>query len=410
MAAPVMHRDLLDRARMLQDRIVGWRRHIHAHPELGMEEFETSKLVRQVLEELGIEVRWGPEATGTPTGVVGILRGTAPGQGPARCVGIRADMDCLPIQERTGLPFASRHPGKMHACGHDAHTAILLGTAALLAAMRSSFRGTVKFFFQPAEEGPGGGEPMVKAGVMENPKVDMVLALHVGTIQDTGTISLKPGPSTAAADTAVITIKGKGAHGAWPHNGVDAIVAAGHAIVALQTLVSRETAPLESVVFTIGTIHGGYANNVIADEVKMEATVRTLKKEIREAMPGRIERVLKGVTEALGASYELEYVWGYPTMVNDPRVCRLVEQRAAAMLGRENVLIRDEPGMGAEDFAYFTEAAPGCMFGLGAGSAAKGIKAPGHSPFFTVDEDALPVGVALFADVALAFLKDGLPD
>ncbi len=412
MSVPAQARDVLARARHLMPQLVRWRRHLHQYPELANEEFETSALVQRVLNDLGLKVRAGPEATGTPTGVVGLLEGTGPRDAsrPVRTIGIRADMDCLPIQEKTGLPFASRHPGKMHACGHDGHTAISLGTATLLAGMRSQLSGNVKFFFQPAEEADGGADPMIRAGVMENPRVDAVIALHLNTIQPTGQLSLKYGPSTAAADTAILTIRGTGAHGAWPHNGVDAITAAGHVIVALQTLVSREMAPLDPVVFTIGTIRGGYANNVIADEVRMEATVRTLKRETRAAMPERITRIVKGVCEALRAEGDVEYVGGYPSLVNDPRLCRLVEDTAAALFGKDRVTVRDEPGMGAEDFAYFAQAAPGCMFGLGARNEAEGITAPGHSPFYTFDEAAMPVGVALFAEVARRFLQSGLPE
>ena len=405
MSAERVTSDALALAREVLPRMIQWRRQIHANPELAMEEFATSALVQEVLQDLGIEVYAGPEHTGTPTGVVGLLRGTAPRpNGEERTIGIRADMDALPIQEQTGLPFASRNPGKMHACGHDGHTAILLGTAAILAGMREQLPGNVKFFFQPAEEDEGGAEPMIRAGCMENPRVDAVIALHLSTVLPTGKISVTYGVSTAAADTARITVRGRAAHGAWPHRGVDAVLAAAHVVVALQALVSRETPPLDAVVLTVGTIHGGTANNIVCDEVTMEATVRTLKRELREAMPDRIRRVVESTAAAYGAQAEVEYIWGYPSLHNDQNITALVEAVGRDLLGDDGVTVRSEPGMGAEDFAYFAEAAPGCMFSLGARNEALGIVHEGHTPYYTFDEEAMAVGAAVFVETVRRFL------
>lgn len=397
----------LDRSRAMLPQMIAWRRHIHQHPELAMEEYQTSELVAQVLTGLGLEVLRGPEHTGTPTGVVGILRGEAAPPGGGRTIAIRADMDALPITERTGLPFASRHEGKMHACGHDGHTAILLGTASILAEQRRLLPGNVKFIFQPAEETIGGAEPMVKAGVVDD--VDVVLALHLNASQPTGFISLKYGVATAAVDTAHITILGKNSHGAWPHRGIDAIHTAGQAIVALQAMVSRQTSALDPLVFTIGTIRGGTASNIVAEEVAMDATIRTLRDETRAAVPQRIEQILRGVCRAFGAEYRLQITPGYPSVINDPLVCALVEEAASAVLGPDRVLLRDEPGMGAEDFAYFGRAVRGCMFNLGARNEEQGITALAHTPYFTFDEEAMAYGAAIFVQAVQQFLAAGLP-
>ncbi|NLY54333.1 MAG: amidohydrolase [Firmicutes bacterium] len=387
---------LWERAHELKDEFIAYRRDFHQHPELGMEEVRTSGIVADFLTSLGLEVT---RVVGT--GVVGLLRGSKPG----KTMALRADMDALSIPQQNDVPYASIYPGKMHACGHDGHTAILMGVAKLLAEMKDEIAGNVKFFFQPAEEGPGGALPMVEAGVMENPKVDAVMGLHLGTNLSTGKIGLMAGVSSAGTDSISITLHGKGGHGAHPHSSIDPIVAAGHLIVALQTIASREIDPLGSVVVTIGTINGGYRSNVIAHEVTLTGTVRTLDPEVRATMPERIERIIKGICETFRCSYDFDYDHGYPSVVNDPAMADLAEAAAKRLLGEENVVRFSVPSMGGEDFSYFAEKAPGIFLRLGAANPEKDCIYPGHHPHYNFDEDAIPIGMAVLAEATLDFLK-----
>lgn len=392
--------DLLTRAQELKEEFVAIRRDFHRHPELGMQEVRTSAIVANYLRELGIEVTTGI----ANTGVVGLLRGGKPG----KTIAIRADMDALPILEQNGKEYASEIRGKMHACGHDGHTAILMGVAKLLSEMSGQIAGNVKFLFQPAEEGPGGGLPMVEAGVLQNPTVDAALGLHLNTgDMHAGQIGLRSGVNSAGTDSIEIKIGGRGGHGAHPHKSVDAIIAAGHLIVALQTIASREIDPLGSVVVTLGTINGGYRGNVIADEVLMTGTVRTLDAKVRDSMPERIERIVKGICEGFRCNYSMSYHHGYPSVVNDAAMTDLLEGVAQRVLGKENVLRIANPSMGGEDFAYFAEKVPATFFRLGATNPEKGCDFPGHHPKFDFDEEAIPYGMAVMAEMALEFL--GVP-
>ncbi|MGI6345246.1 MAG: M20 metallopeptidase family protein [Bacillota bacterium] len=388
---------LLKRAKELQDEFVAIRRDFHQHPELGFQEERTAGIVAEYLRGLGLEVTTGVATTG----VVGLLRGAKPG----KTVALRADMDALPIPEQSGVPYASVNPGVMHACGHDGHTAILLGVARLLSEQREQIAGNVKFLFQPAEEGPGGARPMVEAGVLDNPKVDAAMGLHLGTDLCTGQIGLKDGPSSAGTDSIQITIRGKGGHGAHPHTAVDAIAAAGHLIVALQTIASREIEPINPVVLTLGTIHGGYRSNVIADEVVLTGTIRTLDPEVQKGMPGRIQRILDGVCAALRCQGELVYNEGVPSIINDSAMADLLEQVGQRVLGAENTLRLPKPSMGGEDFSYFAQQVPSIFFRLGAANPEKDCIYPGHHPRYNFDEDAIPVGMAVLAEAALEFLR-----
>ena len=388
--------DQLAKARTLQAEFVGLRRDIHQHPELGFEEIRTAGIVAKYLQSLGLEVT---TMVGGP-GVVGLLRGDLPG----KTVALRADMDALPVPEQSGVEYASTVPGKMHACGHDGHTAILLGVARLLSGIREQIPGNVKFFFQHAEEGPGGARPMIEAGAMDNPRVDGILALHLGNDLPTGTIGLVAGASTASSDSFELTIAGKGGHGAHPHKSIDAIAAAGHVIVALQTIISREIDPLGAAVVTIGTINGGYRRNVIADQVIMTGTVRTIDQAVQQAIPGQIERIIQGVCGALRCQYQFIYNYGVPSVVNALEMTDLVEGVAKRVLGEQNVFRGNKPTMGGEDFSFFAQRAPGVMFSLGAGNPAKGCDFPIHHPRFNFDEDAIPVGMAILAESALEFL------
>ena len=363
-------------------RVVELRRNIHRRPELGFEEHETAALVESELDRLGISHRRVAK-----TGVVAVLRGGRSG----RVAGLRADMDALPVDERTGLPFASEIKHKMHACGHDAHTAMLLGAASTLAASQAAFQGTAVFLFQPAEEGPGGAQPMIDEGVLDDPRVDAIAMLHVDTRIEAGAVSITPGPVNASADELEIVVRGKGGHGASPHTAVDAIPPASAIVLALQNVAARETDPLGSVVVTIGTIEGGYRNNIIADHVRMTGTLRANDPLVRAQLESRIRRITEGIAAAYGAQADVRIGYGYPPVVNDAKLAK-----SFAQYMREHTAIRVDalpPTMGAEDFAYFAQRVPGVLVRLGVRNEAQGATYPGHSPEFRIDEAALPVGV-----------------
>ncbi|MDQ2872806.1 MAG: M20 family metallopeptidase [Candidatus Eremiobacteraeota bacterium] len=362
--------------------VVELRRAIHRHPELGFEEVQTQALVERELEALGIEHRRIAQ-----TGVVGVIRGEKPGH----VVGLRADMDALPLTERSGEPFSSQIDGKMHACGHDAHTAMLLGAARVLQSDRANLAGTVVLLFQPAEEGPGGAEPMIAQGALDDPKVEAVAMLHVDPRLETGQIGITPGPVNASADEFHVRVEGRGGHGAYPHTAADAIPATAAMILALQNIAARETDPLKSVVVTVGTIVGGYRNNIIADEVKLTGTFRAHDPEIRDGLEARARRILDGVASAYGVKAHLDVLYGYPPVVND---VGLAEKFSQFMKSHSTLRVeRPAPTMGAEDFAYFAQRVPGVHVRLGIRSERAGSTFPGHSAQFRIDEDALPVGV-----------------
>jgi amidohydrolase len=351
-------------------RVLELRRDIHRHPELGFEEERTAALVEQELAALGIEHRRVAK-----TGVVGIIRGAKAGH----TVALRADMDALPITERTGLPFASQVPGKMHACGHDAHTAMLLGAARVLSGMSGELHGTTVLLFQPAEEGPGGAEPMIAAGALDDPKVEAIAMLHVDTRLGPGQIGISPGPVNASADEFVVTVRGRGGHGAYPHTATDAIPATAAMILALQNIAARETDPLKSVVVTVGTINGGYRGNVIADEVKLVGTLRAHDPEIRNGLEARVRRILDGVALAYAVRADLTVEYGYPPVVND-----------AMLAANFGTYMRERSGLQVEELA---QRVPGVLVRLGTSSDKAGATYPGHSAEFRIDEDALAVGV-----------------
>lgn len=362
-------------------RVVELRRAIHRNPELGFQEEATAAIVERELDRLEI-----PHRRVAKTGVIGVLRGGKSGAVAA----LRADMDALPVQERTGLPFASERAGVMHACGHDAHTAMLLGAAQMLGAQRKTFPGTVVFLFQPAEEGPGGAQPMIDEGALDDPRVDAIAMLHVDVRIEAGVVSITPGAVNASADELYITVRGKGGHGAAPHTAVDAIPAASAIVLALQNIASREIDPLGSVVVTIGTISGGYRMNVIADEVQMSGTLRAHDPKIREELERRVRRIVDGVAAAYGAQAETRIVYGYPPVVNDERLATAFAEYAQEC----GIAVRAlPPTMGAEDFAYFAQRVPGVLVRLGVRNDALGAVHPGHSPEFRIDEAALPIGV-----------------
>ncbi|MDA8234298.1 MAG: amidohydrolase [Clostridia bacterium] len=387
--------EIRDKVEGIKARVIEWRREIHRNPELGFEEEKTAALVAGVLEGLGLEVT---RVAGT--GVVGLLRGAKPG----KTIALRADMDALPIEEESGVDFASGCPGVMHACGHDAHTAILLGTATVLTGLREQLSGQVKFIFQPSEERPpGGAEPMIAEGVMESPTVDTVVGLHVVPHLPAGFVGVKPGSVMAAADNFDLAILGKGGHGATPHLTVDPIVIAAEVVLALQAIPSRRVDPLEPIVITVGEIKGGQAPNIIPEKVYLRGTIRTLNQILRSKAPKLIEQTVKGITEAHGAAYELEYQPGYPVVINHEETVQLVREAASQVLGEDRVVVIPRPTMGGEDFAFFAQKAPGCFFFLGVARQGEVIY-PWHHPKFNLDEEALPAGVAVFCQTVVDFL------
>lgn len=372
--------------------VIAWRREIHRHPELGFQEHRTSALVERELSRVGIFTR---RVAGT--GIIGTLQGERPG----KVLALRADMDALPVMERSGEPFASQTPDVMHACGHDAHTAMLLGAAVLLAADRSVIAGAIKFLFQPAEEGPGGALPMIEAGALRDPDVHAAAMLHVTPLLPAGVIGWRGGPMNASCDDFEIRIVGRGGHGAHAHRAADAIPAAAELVTALQRIRSREVDPLESVVLSIGTLNAGYRRNIVADEAVLGGTIRCLNEEVRAALPARIERIAGAVSSAHGARCTCSFESGYPVVVNQPRLTEQIRGIAQTTAGVTAVTELTAPSMGGEDFAYFAQAVPGCMLRIGVGFDDDPEPAMLHSPQFRLNEAALASGVALLRALAL---------
>jgi len=381
---------MLARAKGLKGELIRLRRAIHRHPELGFREVKTAALIAVTLESLGIKVQIGV----AKTGVIGYLGEGGP------VVAIRADMDALPIQELNEVAYRSQLPGVMHACGHDAHVAMALGAAILL--KETEVEGEVRFLFQPSEEhldeeGKSGAMRMVEERAMEG--VEAILALHVDSETESGIIKISPGPMAAAVDSFKATIVGRGCHGAYPHRGVDPIFIAGQVILAIQGIISRRIDPVKEAVISIGTIHGGTAENIIPEEVNLTGTIRSFDQGVREQLQAELEKAFQ-VARALGGDFRLAIEEGYPVMVNEERMAALIREVAIDLLGEEKVLSK-EPAMGAEDFSYFLAQAPGAMFRLG---IKRGEMRPGHSPHFDLDEEALPIGAAILAESARRYL------
>lgn len=382
----------------IKDEIIALRRSVHEYPEPGGEEEETAKKVENYLGGLGIKTRRSYR-----TGVIGLLEGAYPGP----TVAFRADMDALRVEEKTGLPYASKRPGLMHACGHDAHTAALLGAARLLASRRESLRGCVKFFFQPDEEGDGGAKEMIADGAMENPKVDAVFGAHVDPLLPAGHAGFLPGKAYAASNIFRIIIKGKSTHAAKPHLGVDAVAVASQVVCALQQYTARSVNPLDSVIISVCTMRGSSGQiNVISEEVEMGGVIRTLGAEMRRGTVAAFKKIVSGVAEALGAEAYIEITDGHSGITNDPDMTLFAEDTAKMLLGAERVRRLERPTMGSEDFGLFLEHAPGCFYSFGVGNQEKGITAPGHNDRFDVDEDALPALSALHAAIAWRYLAE----
>ncbi|HLH71580.1 MAG TPA: M20 family metallopeptidase [Candidatus Dormibacteraeota bacterium] len=387
---------ILEAARALAGTVIADRRAIHRRPELAYHERETAALVASRLEQLGIPARTGIAGTG----VIGLIEGGRPG----RTVLLRADMDALPIQEGSDREYASQTPGVMHACGHDAHTAILLGVSRLLVERRGEIAGNVKLMFQPAEEGGAGALRMIEEGVLDAPPVDAAFMLHVSHQHPVGTVATAPGPVLAGANAFTVTIDGRGGHASRPHQAVDPVVVAAQVVCALQTLVGREVPPTEAAVLTLGRISAGTAPNVIPDRAELQGTIRAYRDDLMQEMERRLEEVASGVAEALRASARVDIHMRYPPTVNDPAMAELLAGAACAVLGPEAVL-EAEPEMAAEDFSFVLQRVPGAMLRLGVRSPEWPEPRPVHTARFELDESALPIGVAVLAEVALEFLS-----
>ena len=377
--------------------LVAIRRDLHRHPELGLEEYQTADKIENYLS------KWGVEVTGRiqETSIVGLIKGCS----GEKTIGLRADIDALPIQEENEVKYASIYPGKMHACGHDVHTTILLGAAYVLQHLKNEYEGNVKLFFQQAEETVGGAKTMIKAGCLENPEVDHVLGLHVCPLLNVGEVGFNSGRSYASSDAITLDIFGKQAHGAYPHEGVDAVLIASHIIVALQSLVSRNLSPFEPAVLSFGTINGGTAPNVIANHIKVTGTLRTLDNKTRHFMKKRLFEVADNIAEAYEGEVKLSVEPGYDPLVNSDLVVDEVKQVATELLGKEQVVTLKHPSLGVEDFAYFAEAVPSCFYRLGVANDQKGINAKLHESTFDIDEEAIKIGVCLQVLSVLSLLN-----
>lgn len=388
---------ILAAAREILPWMVEIRRDLHRHPELGLEEHRTSAKVRDLLEEMGIEHVGGLAGTG----VLGLIRGRPQG----RVVALRADLDALPLQDAKEVPYRSEIPGKMHACGHDVHTAILLGAARILAARATELAGTVKLLFQPAEETVGGARLLIEEGALDDPPVEAIFGLHVDSELEVGAIGLRYGQRNASSDNLFITIHGRSCHGAYPAGGVDAIVAAAQVISALQTVVSRNVDAREAAVVTIGTIRGGTQGNIVASRVELVGTARSLDPAIRELVLRRVRETAEGVAAGLGARAEVEIEPSYDPLINDDAMVDVVRRNAVRLLGEESIVVRARPNMGVEDFAFYLSRVPGAFFSLGVRNEAAGIVHPVHNELFDVDERSMPVGAAMQVRNALAILE-----
>lgn len=377
--------------------LVEIRRDFHMNPELSEKEYRTSERICHYLSNWGIEY----EKDITDTGVIAIIRGKDGGT----TVGARADIDALPVLELNDLPFKSLNEGVMHACGHDIHTTIHLGVARLFKEIEDEFNGNVKIFFQPAEETIGGAKRMIDEGCLKNPDVKYTLSLHVAPSLEVGNVQVKYGQVNAATNEFSIKVVGRSSHAAYPDESVDSIVVAGYIITVLQTLVSRNISPINSVVLTLGRINGGTKDNIIAGEVIMSGTLRTLDENTRIYAKQRIIDIVENTAKAYGASATVEFDEGYPVLINDDEVVDLVKEKAEEILGSDKVSFKEFPSLGADDFAYFTQETKGAYYNLGCGNKDKGWTAPAHSGKFIVDEESIRIGVVLQTETLLELLK-----
>jgi len=393
-----MNSELFKKAFDLEDQLIEWRRDFHMHPEVGFKEFRTAKMVFEELTRLNIEATSGIGGTG----VVGFIRGGKKG----KTIALRADMDALPISEENDVPYRSRNQGVMHACGHDAHTSILLGAATILSGLRESLRGNVKLIFQPAEEVPeGGASTLIQLGVLIKPPVNAIVGLHLVPRFPSGVVAIKEGVVTAATDKLEIRIIGKSGHAARPHESVDSIVVASQVINSIQAMVARETDALDPKVVSIGCISGGEAHNVIAKEVTMSGTIRTFSKETRCRIHDLIKKRCQSIALSMGAKADIEISKGNPPQVNHSGLFKVLRAELPESLGRDSVMEYTLPSLGGEDFALYSEKVPGFFFNLGCGEGREGVSNSLHNSHFDFDEAILPKGVAAMACCAITLME-----
>lgn len=385
--------DIKNRIEAIYDELIIMRRDFHAYPELSNDEFRTQNKIMNLLNLYGIS-----NNKIANTGVVGIIKGQ-----PGKTVALRADIDALPIQEVNKISYASKNNNIMHACGHDVHTAILLGTAKILQELKDEIRGQVKLMFQPAEETTGGALPMIKAGILENPEVNYVLGLHVMPYLETGKIEIKSGQLNAASDTITITVKGKKGHGAYPHQGHDAIVMTSQLVMALQTLVSRNISPLDSCVLSIGSFHGGNKANIICDEVVLKGTLRTIDIDTRAYAKNRIAEIVEYQVKALGGSANIDIEPGYEPLINNDDMVTFINSVASETIGKENIVFKKLPSLGVEDFSYFSNRVKGAFYHLGCKKGRQNLSL--HHNNFDVDEACIKTGVLMQVKLVLELLN-----
>ena len=379
-----------------RSRLIQWRRDFHSHPELAYQEKRTAGIVLQHLQQCGFEVREGIGGTG----VSGLVKGKAAG----KTLMLRADMDCLPVQEENEKPYASVYAGRMHACGHDGHTAILMAVAEQLQKRKDHFKGAAKLVFQPAEEGGNGAEKMIQDGVLNNPSVDVAFGLHLWNDKPVGQVALNRTALMAGVHSFDLVIHGRGGHGAAPHQTIDPVVTASQVINNLQTIVSRNVDPLDTAVVTVGSIHAGSAFNVIADSAALKGTVRYFNPSLGDRLPQIFERIVAGTTQSMGASYSLQYEKATPPTINDPAWAEFIREIAAEIVGSENVIM-DARTMGGEDMSFFLNEVPGCFFFVGSRNDEKHLNYPHHSPKFDFDEAAMEIGAEILCRATEKFLS-----
>lgn len=384
---------LKDDIKNIKDWLIKIRRDIHLTPELGLEEFITNKKIKKYLDEIKI-----PYKTFNHTGIVAYINNNA-----KTTIAIRCDIDALPIEEKNDTSYKSIFKGKMHACGHDAHTAILLGTCKILYSIKDKLNVNVKFFFQPAEETVGGAKLLINDGCMENPKVDYTFGLHVAPHLDTGFVELKYGTMNASTDDIFIKIKGKKSHGAYPHQGIDAIVCASYVITTIQTLVSRNTSPNDSIVISFGIIEGGVKENIVCDEVIIKGTLRTLNNTTRNFVKKRIKEITENTCKSFGAFCDIKITEGYEPLINDTCVVNLIKANCEKILGKEKVIIKNEPSLGAEDFSFYLNHSKGAFYHIGCKNPNTNITYNLHTDAFDIDEDCLIIGVLVHVVNVLSF-------
>lgn len=394
-----MNIDFKKEAIDIQDELIEIRRDFHQYPELGFEEYRTSKKIKEFLTREGIKY-----IEVAKTGVCGIIEGTLEGKGEKKCIALRGDIDGLPMEDKKSCDYSSKIPGRAHSCGHDAHTTILLGAAKILNKNKASFKGTIKLFFEPAEETTGGAPHMIREGVLENPKVEKIIGLHVEETLDVGEIMIKKGVVNAASNPFTIKIKGKGGHGAYPHMAIDPIVISSQIILALQTIVSREIKPVNPAVVTIGSINGGTAQNIIPDEVILKGVIRTMTLEDRTYAKKRVEEIVASICIAMRGDYEIDIEESYPCLYNNNETVDLIIGAAESVIGHENVKEQVNPKLGVESFAYFALERDSAFYFLGARNKDKGIVYSAHNGRFDIDENLLPLGVAIQSEAAYRYL------